>query len=449
MSTSSQLSLEPDFFNRWERRLASLCEELDAPGLNAAVLVGHEVVWRYACGLARVKTHEDLTTQHAHRIGSITKLFTAHVIMQLRDEGLLDLGDPVSLHLPEFNGEGADQVTIRHLLCHGGGIPSNAGLDVWQTGRFPTRDEFRAMLGDLTPVVPLMRNAKYSNAGVSMLGLVIDAVDRTPYEESVRSRVLVPLEMERTSFLMAEDADGPFAPGHVRRPYSSDYSEAPDHDLKSWNACGMLLSTPSDLLKLARLQWADSTLLPRPTRNEMHKLQLFDSYEGDWLVGYGLGWRLQRFGEYVFAGHGGGYVGNHCQVDLSLRHQTAVAVFANGNHAVGIPELTRELLASIVEENLLPFGDTKAREVMPRGFGSIIGNYFAELWHGAQIRWARGLELVAEESGSHPISLASVDDGRFRITEGRDAGEDLEILSYGANGLALRIRIAGMVYERV
>lgn len=434
-----------DAFRAWDERLESACTELHTPGLNAAALVGDEVVWTHAAGFARVESHEPLTPEHCHRIGSITKLFTAHVVLQLRDAGLLELDDPVVRYVPELRSAGADRITVRNILCHGGGIPTNAGLNVWQTGEFPGNDEFRSLLVDLTPVMPPMRDAKYSNAAYSILGLLISALDHTTYEHAVERRLLTPLGMDRTAFFLDGRAGAPFAPGHVSEPYCSDYVEAPHQDLRSWNACGMLLSTPTDLLKLARHQWAGSDLLPAETRDEMHTLQLMDSYEGAWRTGYGLGWRLARDGERVFAGHGGGYVGNRCQLALSLPDHAAVAVFANGNHATGIPELAHELLARLVAGHRVPTVDP---DRMPERLQPVLGRYFARYWHGAEVRWRGGLELLDEDAGARPITLVQLDDQRFRITAGRDMGEDLEILEQTTNGPVERVRIAGMVYER-
>ena len=447
----SPRSADPATLVAFERRLDRARAAEGTPGINAAALVDDDVIWRYAVGLATVAPTAALTPRHAHQIGSITKLFTAHAILMLRDEGRLGLDDPVADYIPEFAAAGAERVTLRHVLCHGGGIPTNGGINAWIEGVFPDRDQFRELIRSLPVVQEPMTTAKYSNAGYSMLGLVIDAASGMPYERFLRERLLEPLGMTRAGFDPSRAE--PFAPGHVVVPHDATYERAPHHELNAWNACGMLVATPADTLQIARLQWQPQGPIAPSTLDEMHRLQLLDYHEsapqGDWSLGYGLGWRLVRRGDRVLAGHGGGYVGNRCQIAVSWRDRAAVAVFANGNQALGTTDVAFSLLEDLVAalppaaaETTVPDAELHER-VQP-----LLGHYFARYWHGVHVTWCDGLALTYETDPGNAVALTPLADDRYRIEAGRDAGEEL-IVRRQADGRVDEILLAGMIHARV
>jgi CubicO group peptidase (beta-lactamase class C family) len=132
--------------------------------------------------------------------------------------------------------------------------------------------------------------------GRPMLGLVIEHVSGVAYEAFVADRLLAPLGLRDTAFYLNAAQEARYAPGHTMPPYEHRFVRAPYQDLKSWNACGMLASTTQDVLALARLQWRLGPLLPEATRNEMHRLHSMDTDVTVWRIGYGLGWRLYRYG---------------------------------------------------------------------------------------------------------------------------------------------------------
>jgi D-alanyl-D-alanine carboxypeptidase len=440
--------LEPGVLQAFERRLDDALATLPSPGLNAAILVDNEVAWTYATGVARFEPSAALTPRHLHRIGSITKLFTAHAVMVLREQGLLDIDVPLHTYIPEFRPEGGEQVTIRHVLCHGSGMETNAGLDVWRLGVFPEDAEFRSLIGSTRLVAAPMVTAKYSNSAISMLGLVIAGTAGTRYEQFVTDAILQPLGMTDTHFDLPPDAADRFAPGHSLPPYEERYLQAPHQDLQSWNACGMLLSTPADTLRLAVAQWNGAAPWSPATRDEMHRLQLLDHDAPGWSLGYGLGWRLHRVGERIFAGHGGGYVGNRCQMELSLTDRVAVALYANCNRAEGVIPLAHEMLGTTIDA-LPPArpGRFDDRPV-PDHLAPLLGRFAVRHWGEVTIEYADGGVRFAG-NGAAPIRIGQDAAGSLIIMAGRAAGEEVAVLKRDPAGRAVRLSVAGMVYERV
>lgn len=437
-------------FRHFERLLDHELGELPVPGLNAAIMVGDDVVWTYATGVAQFDPDVPLTPRHLHRIGSITKLFTAHAILLLRDDGRLDLDAPLRTYVPEFAPPRGDRVTVRHVLCHGAGILSNGGEDVWGSGIFPGDQEFRAAIRGYHLVAAPLVHLKYSNAAYSMLGLVIQEVAGTTYEDFVTERLLRPLGMDDTVFALRPEHRGRFAHGHVMPPYERRFERAPHQELKAFSACGMLASTAADVLKIARLQWNGSPLLPPATRDEMHRPHLMDPSVTGWRMGYGLGWRLNRYGDRVYAGHGGAYIGNRCQIEISLADRVGVALFANRGGAAGVIPLVARLLTETVEAigptaPALPTGTAPPDHLKP-----LLGQFHLPFWYSVRIEYyPDGLHLVTEMDGGVNVPLTPVAEDRFVITGGRYVGEELAVLERGPDGSVRTIRLAGSPMSRI
>lgn len=185
----------------------ALDEIVAAGGVGAVAEVRDEHgVWRGSSGVAALgkgRPAPDSLT----RIGSITKSFLATVVLQLAESGKLRLDDPVETWLPGMvpNGE---QITLRHLLNHTSGIadvlqtlplrPPSEYLKVrWRTW---TPTELIARATSLRPTNPVPgRVYKYSNTGYLLLGLVVEKATGTSYAEQIRSRIIRPLKLQRTS----------------------------------------------------------------------------------------------------------------------------------------------------------------------------------------------------------------------------------------------------------
>ncbi len=416
------------------------------PGLQAAALVDDEVVWAHAVGMARFDPDEPLTTEHVHRIGSITKLFTAHAILALHADGILDVDDPVSRWIPEFCPSGP-RVTLRHVLCHGSGIPSEGGRNVWESGVFPNEPEFRRMIASFQPVAAPMVHLKYSNAAYSMLGLVVRAATGAPYEEFVRERILTPLGMTATGFDPGDDR--PVAQGHYIPPLQRRFEQTPHQDLRAFSACGMLLSTAADVLKLARAQWAGPSLLPPALAAEARRVQLIDPEIPGWKVGYGLGWRQLRRGDRVYIGHSGGYLGNRCALEVAPDHRVAAAVFSN----VGGSDAAIELAMDFVDALIVSRGGGEPRldvAVVPGALRSLLGHYAMSRWYEATVSYdGRGLRFSSGLDSRAGIPLAPIEPDRFRIMGGRGVGEDLIVSERSADGTVIEFTFAGQRMRRI
>src|SRR4051794_31179140 len=159
-----------------------------APSVTGAVVRDGDLAW------SGVRGEVDGGVDAAYRIGSITKTFTAGLVLQLRDEGRLRLTDPLGRPLPEVGGE----QTVVQLLCHTGGLSSELPGAWWERvegSDFPSL--VRAMAGEPPRLVPGAR-LHYSNVAFALLGEVVARLRGADWAASLQRFVLDPLEMSRT-----------------------------------------------------------------------------------------------------------------------------------------------------------------------------------------------------------------------------------------------------------
>src|SRR3954468_3407125 len=178
----------------WIReQLPALIEKYDVPAAAVAVLAGGEVV-DDAAGILHKGTGVEATADSVFQIGSITKLWTSTLVMQLVDEGKVELDEPVRTYLPEFriaDEQAAAQITVRQLLNHTSGFEGDIFTD---TG---TGDDcIEKYLGVLTEVPQLFPPGElfsYNNAGFCVLGRLVEVLRESTYHECLKERIFAPL----------------------------------------------------------------------------------------------------------------------------------------------------------------------------------------------------------------------------------------------------------------
>ncbi|MEV5448306.1 serine hydrolase domain-containing protein, partial [Streptomyces sp. NPDC052644] len=164
------------------------------PALAVALHRADSPLWNFQVG----GTGNDTVLGPASRfrIGSVTKTFTAVLVLQCRDDGLLDLDDPVGRYL-DLPAHG--DLTVRRLLSHTAGLQREPYGDVWDTLRAPQVDELVADLVRAERVLPTGRRYHYSNLGMALLGRLVGALRGGTWAEVLADRVLTPLALADTS----------------------------------------------------------------------------------------------------------------------------------------------------------------------------------------------------------------------------------------------------------
>ena len=267
------------------------------PSLVGAVIRDGEQAWFGARSM--LEGHEpDGDTQY--RIGSLTKTFIAVLVMRLRDEGRLDLADPLGKHLDAGEAAGA---TIAQLLSHTAGLASETPGPWWE--RSP--GELRPGLGDILGPArhPAGRLFHYSNPGYGLLGALIGQLRGHGWEEALRREILDPLGLARTTV----SPEPPHARGFAVHPWADVLQFEPADGTGLMGPAGELWSTAEDLCRFAVfLLDGDDRVLAAKTLAEMRTPA---SPPGDdaGASGYGLGLQLFRHDGRTLYGHSGSMPG--------------------------------------------------------------------------------------------------------------------------------------------
>ena len=306
------------------------------PGVQAAVLLGDEILLSTAHGMADVESGTPLTTSHRFRVASHSKTFTATAVMQLAERGALRLDDTVGDHLSELATEPIGAVRLRELLAHGGGVVRDGwDGDHWQLARpFPDAAGLRRIAADEATVLARNERFKYSNVGFSLLGAVIEAVTGRAYAEHMSEAVLVPLGLSATSPEIDLTDSSDHATGYTSLDNAPERLPFDHIATGAMAAATGFSSTATDLVRWAAAHFhGDARVLSDDAKRQMQR--------SEWTVAggggaYGLGFAIDTVGDRRLCGHGGGFPGFITRTWFDPVDQLAVSVLTN---AIGGPAL--------------------------------------------------------------------------------------------------------------
>ncbi|WP_193614349.1 serine hydrolase [Nocardioides lijunqiniae] len=358
----------------WEHRLAQLAERHGVPGAQLGILRyspdGEDEVVTAAHGVLHVESGVQATPDSLFQIGSISKVWTATVAMQLVDEGLLELDAPVVEVLPELrlsDPEVTKTVTLRHLLNHTSGIDGDVFTD---TGRGDDcLEKYVDLLADAGQNHPLGATWSYCNSGYSLMGRLIEKVTGSTWDQAMRDRLFTPLGLTRTVTLPEEALLHSAATGHLE--HDGEQIVAPVWQLpRSLGPAGLITATAADVLAFARMHLtggvaADGTrLLSQESADAMtsHQADLPDKLVlGD---SWGLGWIRFGWGGHRLVGHDGNTIGQAAFLRILPEQGLAVTLLTNGGHTRDLyQDLYRELFAELagveMAEPFVPLADAE------------------------------------------------------------------------------------------
>ncbi|MFI6183176.1 serine hydrolase [Nonomuraea sp. NPDC051191] len=368
----------------WLRhRLAGLLAENEVPGAAVAVAAGGETV-EVAAGTLSTATGVEATTGSLFQIGSITKVLTATLAMQLADEGRLDLDAPVRAHLPEFrigDERAARRITTRQLMCHVSGFEGDVFTD---TGKGD--DCVERFLDALHEVPQLFEPGEmfsYNNAGYCVLGRIIEVVRGKPFDACLRDHLFTPLGMTHAANDPYEAIVHRTAVGHVQRTPDGPYEPTPVWALARSNAPAgsMLAMRPRDLLAFARMHLAGGTgpdgvrLLSAESVRAMRRPQvtLPDIGQG---TAWGLGWELFDLPGGTVFGHDGSTVGQSACLRVVPGRDVAVVIVANGGRSRPVfAEIAGRVLDELGGVRLPAPPAPRAVSVPPADAARYVGTY--------------------------------------------------------------------------
>jgi len=401
-----------------DRLLATAQAEQRMPSVSACVFSDGEIVWERALGVADVATSRAATTDDVYRIGSITKTFTAVLVMQLVGEGRIDLEAPLRTYLPEA----PVGPTIRMALSHLTGVQREPPGEIWESMQSPTREELIGGLENAELVLRPGEQWHYSNLVFALLGEIVMRVSGESYEAVLQRRVLDPLGLVRTSMSPA----APTASPYFVDPYTDTVRDEPGPEVtEPTSAAGWLWSTAADLARWgAFLAGGNDAVLPKSLLDRMARVQTMVD-EAGWNLGWGLGLGLYRRGDRVFAGHGGAMPGFLASLVVHRGERTGAAVLMNTGAQAGPEALALDLSVAVLDAVPRIPALWAPAGAPPTELEGILGQWWTE---GAEmILSLRGDRFQAELLGGPPgrnISTFEPEGGdRWRVVEGRERGE--------------------------
>ncbi|MFI1366951.1 serine hydrolase domain-containing protein [Streptomyces griseochromogenes] len=438
--TTSLEELLPGTRRALLHRIAVAQAEGRAPSLVAAVVRGGRTVWHGA------RTSVDGHAPDGHvqyRIGSITKTFTAVLVLRLRDEGLLDLGDPLEKHLP---GTGAGEASIADLLAHTAGLAAESPGPWWERTPGSLRPELSDVLGEQPQLHPVGRCHHYSNPGYTLLGALVEELRGAPWEEVLRREVLEPLGLHRTS----PQPQAPHAGGWAVHPWADALLPEPLEDLGRMAPAGQLWSTTGDLARFAAfLAGGDDRVLSAESVREM-RTPAAPAESADVVDGatYGLGMQIQHRGGRLLVGHSGSLPGFLANLTISVEDDVAAVVLANCTSGPLLGAVGADLVRIVAEaEPRIPEPWRPLREVDPAVLELAGQWYWGTHAFALRVRADGLLALGPLTGGGRRARFRSNGDGTWTGLEGYYAGELLRPVRR-PNGCVSHLDLGSFVFTR-
>ncbi len=405
--------------------IRALSSKWGVPGMTVGILKNGKMSL-YGGGTLNVRTGAVVAPNSIFQIGSITKVFTATLIMRLVEQGKLSLDDTIAKHLPDLtlsDPERSKQVTIRHLLNHMSGIFGDHFPD---HGRGD--DALKASIdgiGELEMVSPANFALSYCNLGFMIAGRIVEVVTEKTFEQAMADEVFEPLKLDPITFFPDEAILYSVAAGHIVDDAGTEVA-SPYAISRCSNAAGGIVTSTENLLRFAQFHLGDGTVdgervLKPEILEEMREVNttVHDTFK------WGVGWMLDEVDGAATFGHGGATNGQQAQLTIVPEHNYAIATLTNGSKGAAA---NREVIRWALERDLgLVTRDPEPAEQDAAWIERRLGTYRAALTQSTLKRAEEGDGLEIEMISYNPFSgdpsparsfpITSTSDGMM-VTEG-------------------------------
>jgi D-alanyl-D-alanine carboxypeptidase len=394
-----------------------------AAGLSIAVALGDEIILAKGYGLADLEQQSPMTERSMLRIGSVTKQYTAALVMKLIEEGPdggLSLDDPLTKHIAYPVGD--HSVTIRHLLNHTSGIHSYTSVPEFWTmhaAREMTDDELLALVIERPFDFAPGERVAYNNTAYYLLGMVIERVTAMPYAEAVRTMLFEPLGLAETRY----DVVAEIVP-HRARGYAMEdgsIANAKPIGMRNPGAAGGLMATAADLVR-----WQQALMSGKVVSRSSFEQMIAPTRTADGATeDYGFGLAVSKMHDRPCISHGGGINGFNSTLMFFPEEQLHIAVISN-SEAVSAGRIAMRIAAAALGIEEEPVLDLAVDQAL---IDRAAGTYLLEAIGLKLALRGRDQRLFAQATAQPEIQLLYQGGGVFRA----------------AFDPSLRIRFADMV----
>ncbi len=387
------------------------------PGLSIALVADQDVIWTEGFGYADRERRIAAAPETVYQIGSITKVLNALAVMQLVEQGRMDLDRPITDYLPDFSMHTrwpqAAPITPRALLCHHAGLPTYL-----LKGFFSDRSltELLHELNDEHLAFEPHTVFNYSNLGSDLLGLTVERLTGLPYAQAVQRRLLAPLGMQHTGFALDGVIGAQLARGYV---HDAPVSPTPVRDIPA----GGLYSNVLDLARLMRCVFTGGVLDNTRVLGEKELCATLEPQYADRPLDFGqrfgLGWMLSGLpieGGGRQAWHNGGTKAFLSQLALLPDKKLGVVVLANADNAGSLVyETAEEALRLALEIRHGIAAPVKARAPEIPVARETLARHVGDLsLMGSLARISLGKKRLKLHVLKHVLDLVPVAPNRFR-----------------------------------
>jgi CubicO group peptidase (beta-lactamase class C family) len=394
--------------------------EQDVQGLSIAVVDDQQVVWSQGFGYADQARQIAATPETVYRTGSISKLFTDTLVMQLAEQGKLDIDRPLQTYLPNFAIKSrfpdAGPITARNIMTHHSGLPGDRGNGMWTKTPAPF-SHLVDQLKDEYVAYPPNRIWAYSNLGITLLGTMLERLTGQDFSRYADQQLLKPLGMANAAF--SPGIEGKLA----SKAYKND-QEKMEVALRDMPAGG-LNANVLDLSRFIAMVLADGKTNGRPILKPetLHEMLSQQNQDVALDVGTktGLGWFLTSkpgIGDVV--AHGGATLFHRSLLTVLPEHKLGVVVLANspptGDLIDKVTDKALKLAVAIKAGQPLP-DDAETPVIETRGLTPqeqqlAAGQYATALGY---IKLTADGDTLSTELNGSSMDLVGRDDGKFGI----------------------------------
>ena len=305
------------------------------PGLSVSVVKDNKTIISSGYGVKNTKTSEDVSNNSLFHTASVSKPFTATAVMQLVEQGKIDINDPVIKHLPNFRMDDKrfSKITIQQMLSHLSGMPDETNYH-WDKPEFDrdALERYVRSCKNLKLIAAPGERFFYSNIAYEILGNIIANVSGLPFEEYIRENIFDPLNMKSSTFLKEEIPSSSLVSPHIRlidveisSVYPYNRAHAPSSTLKS---------NSDDISKWMKVNLNRGVLDAKRILKDSSYNTLWKSYQltgknNEVFKSIGLSWFIGSFQGYETISHGGNDLGFSAFLVMLPEKNLGVTVFCN------------------------------------------------------------------------------------------------------------------------
>ena len=408
--TSAGIASAQDHF----AKIDSLLKQYSDLGLfQGSVLVADRgKIYEKGFGLANKEWDIPNAPDTKFRLGSITKQFTATLILQLVEQGKIKLDGKITDYLPDYRKDTGDKVTIQHLLTHTSGIPNYTSRPDFMTkisrDPYSVMDFVKKYASDDLEFEPGSKFS-YDNGGYFILGAIIEKVTGKSYEQNLREKIFEPLGMTDSGYDHSESILAKRATGYGKMP--TGFVNSAYMDMSIPYAAGSLYSTVRDLYKWDRALYADK-VLAATSKDLMFKPNLSN---------YGFGFVISEIpvgtAKIKAISHSGGINGFATLIVRLVDSQSTIILLSNVEATVSLSRMSQGITNILYDQ---PY-DSPKRSIAE----AVMETYAAK---GTEAAKAQYREIKATKAADYDMSELELTVLASRLIAAKKTNDAIEFL---------------------